>query len=963
MISPIRRALKSDWWIKYRADAWALVAIVIFFIAFFPQGLFGGQYLLAGDAFFYSYPMHTVAWRMLRHGQLPLWSPYTLSGYPLLSMAQLSLGYPLTWGFSVLPGYLAEQIYVLGPYLLAPIFTYFYLRRLGRSPLASLLASLSFGYGGMMASPLANGGMITNTALWLPLFLLAIERAKTRPFVPCLLLATFAYTMSVLSGFGQIFIFVGLLTVAYSIFISVTTRIADGKNLTYARWKPIMVACGAGLLTMGVAAWQIMETAAAVRQSVRSSLTYQVFTQGSVTAAQLWQSIVTPLFFGLDVDAYVPPLALGLAAWAVAISFHQRAKRDPRVFFWAAVAVVACLVMLGQHTPFYRMLFYIPLVNLFRIPSRHAFEWTFAIAVLSAFGWDALAEKFRSWRVAVAQSNSVRRNTAIVLLAAATVVGGIWWLKMQAYLLTSVTVGYLIFKIVFVMLTAAALASSALIISQPWRKTLVMFTVLVLCFIEPSAMVYRWWGNKGMPSSRFSTEGEATQYLKQFPAIENRVYTRVALTEQFEPQPRFDCANVSAVTGLQNIAGYEPLIFERYSRALGGVGPDSVLRFSAPSPDNSLLTTKSHVLDILNTSFVVSYSNLAFIPEPHVADGNIFTDMRLPGEVQPQKSASLSMAPTECDSVLLVTSLANSVLTTQGSTIAKVRIHTTKGIIEREIKAGVDTAEWAHDRPDVRAAIKHDLAPIFDSHQIEGAPSFPAYRYKTLLKLDTPQRVTEVEITNVTQSVPLAIYAASLVDSKTATDVSFGFRPGDNWQPIYQEHETLILRNTRARPRAWLVTEAEAVDSEEALRRIRGESATDFDPRRTALLEVRREDLPQLPGGLPAANSSARITLYEPNRLRIETDAPTASMLIVSEIFYPGWIATTDGKPVKILLADYLLRGVALPAGQHTIEMHYTAPGARRGAIIAGLTLLVIGALATYAWRTRATTRLVQNAA
>ena len=945
----------------------ALGSIVLFFVAFFPQALFQGKFLLAGDSFFYSYPLRTVAWNAIRHGELPLWTPLILSGYPLLSMAQIGLAHPLTWGYLLLPGHVAEQIYVLAPFLLAPMFTYCYLREIDRSPLASLLGALSFGYGGMMASPLANNGLLPNAVMWLPLMLVAIERVRYRRILPCLLAATAAYSMSILTGVGQGFVYVSLLALVYALFLTLATADADGKSY-WARlqspkqWRFLLVAAGAVLLSLGVAAFQILETAEAVRHSVRSVLSYEIFSQGSFAPLALVKSFVWPGLNFIDMTPYVPPLATALAIFAVCEHLRRKVIRDPRVLFWTATALGALVLMLGAHTPLYRAIYYLPILNWFRIPSRHATEWTLAMAVLAAFGWDAMAEKVRSWRTPYAPLNNLRSRAVIFLLAAATLLGVIWWLKIQSYQIASAPVSYLIWKTVFVLLTVSALWAGAAVLSFRRRQTLLMITVLLLCFIEPSAMVYRWWGNKGMPASRFATEAEATQYLKQFPATENRVYTRVALTEQFESQPRFDCADVSAVTGLQNVAGYEPLIFDRYSRALGGVGPDSVLRFSAPSPDDSLLTAKSHVLDLLNTSFVVSYSNLAFIPEPHMADGSIFTDMRLPSEVQPQTSATLSIAPTECDSVLLVTSTANSVLTPQGATIARVRIHTTKGIVEREIKAGIDTAEWAHDRADVRAVIKHDLAPVFDSHQIEGPPEFPAYRFKTLLKLDMPQRVTEVEISNVTQTVPLAIYAGSLINSPSGNEIALGFRPSDNWQPVYQKHETLILRNTRVQPRAWLVSEAEAVDSEEALQRIRGEGATDFDPKRTALLEVPRADLPPLPGGSPAANSSARVIQDEPTRLLIETSAPTASMLVVSEIFYPGWVASIDGQPARIFLTDYLLRGVALPAGQHRIEMRYTAPAARRGAIISAVTLLMIISLSIYAWRTRAAKERDRNA-
>jgi hypothetical protein len=169
------------------------------------------------------------------------------------------------------------------------------------------------------------------------------------------------------------------------------------------------------------------------------------------------------------------------------------------------------------------------------------------------------------------------------------------------------------------------------------------------------------------------------------------------------------------------------------------------------------------------------------------------------------------------------------------------------------------------------------------------------------------------------------------------------------WQIAAEMAGVFVLNNKRALPRAWLVTEAEAVNGEEALRRIRGESNTQFEPGRTALLEVTQSELPNLPGGNLAAGSAARIISYDASRLRIETDAPTPSVLVVSEIFYPGWVATVDGQPSTISVADYLLRSVTLSPGHHQIEMRYAAPAARAGAFISAVALTVLLTLAVYA--------------
>jgi hypothetical protein len=962
----LRKFFSPDWWHERRADAAAVACIGLFFVAFFPQGLFGRKFLLVNDAFFYSYPMHTVAWRMLRHGELPLWTPYILSGYPLLSMTQLGLGYPLTWGHLFLPGYIAEQIYVLAPFLLAPAFTYLYLRMLGRSPLAALLAGLSFGYGGMMASPLGNSGMMTNAVMWLPPFLLAIERARTRRFAPCLLLATGAYTMSVLNGFGQGFLYVALLAVAYALFIALATdgQHAAGETTVQARllslrqWRPLLVACGAILLAAGVAAFQILETARVVRRSVRSELNYQIFAQGSFNPAELWRSIFEPLFYVIDMHAYMPPLALALAILAAYVHARRRQERDPRVFFWLAIALVAYVLMMGAFTPFYRIVYYLPLLNRFRVPSRHAFEWTFAIGVLAAYGWDAAAAMLRKRREA--RTRMLTLYAALALLACSILVGALWWLSVQAVPggpspgLTAPHGVYQLWKAAFVLLTLGALWRASQIAQARWRFSLLMACLLVICYVEPSALIARWWGGMGLPASRFSQQTEATRFLQQYPPAENRIYTRVDLmSEQFGDPPRFDSTNLSAVYGLHNVAGYEPLSFERYSRALGGAWLDAVHTVTAGAPDSSLFMARSHVLDILNTTFVVSYPNLATsLATPRAP--RAATEMEVIGEVLPQTQRTLVVQPTDADALLFVTSLSNSTSEPDGQVVARVRVVMADGkVVERELQAGRDTAEWAHERPDVRPYIKHKLATPYDTVRVGGEKGYVAYRYKTLVKLDGAASVIRVEITNVSHTARLGIYGGVLLDSRTQRTVPLAAPYSQAWQPVYEQHETLILRNTRALPRAWLVAEAQAVDGEEALRRIRGESATEFDPRRTVLLEVRPEELPPLPGGTIAPASSARITSYEANRLRIETSAPGATMLVVSEVFYPGWVATVDSQPARINVADYLLRGIALPAGQHSVEMHYAAPAARNGAIISLLTLCLLAVLAAYARHTR----------
>ncbi len=74
------------------------------------------------------------------------------------------------------------------------------------------------------------------------------------------------------------------------------------------------------------------------------------------------------------------------------------------------------------------------------------------------------------------------------------------------------------------------------------------------------------------------------------------------------------------------------------------------------------------------------------------------------------------------------------------------------------------------------------------------------------------------------------------------------------------------------------------------------------------------------------ADSTASIKLvnYKPNQLTYESSSTADGLAVFSEIYYPkGWVATIDGKEASILRADYVLRALPIPAGNHTIVFEF----------------------------------------
>ncbi len=924
---------------KLKAEAFALLTIVGAFAIYFWQGVFGGYYFVSGDALVYSYPMRKVAWEMLRQGSLPLWTPHILSGYPLLSMAQLGIGYPLTWFYLVLPGHVAEHIYVLAPYLLAPAFLFAYLREIGLNRLAGLFGALSFTYAGFMVSGLGQTAMFTNAVMWMPLMLIAMERARTGSFIRCLIGAGLAYAMAVLTGLGQGFLYAGLIALAYGLFLSL---IADDKLLLWPRWKPFFVGIGGIGLATCLSAFQIAETMQAQRLSIRRTLTYEIFSGGSFSTLQFWQSLINPIYHhNYEATAYVPLLAVLFAIVAIAAAcFSPKAHR--RTFFWLLVAVLSLLLMMGDHTPLYRLAFRIPVINLFRIPWRHAYEWTLAVSVLAAFGWDAAAGFLK-------QLTDTRRVRWIgVALIVLTVAAGIVLIKLankpvdagQSFWPVGLTESALLkSKLAYTTLLATAVWFGLKMAESRWRLALLVAVIFMACYWEQRLMGLNWWMPQNKTAVSFNSVSPPSEFLKKFPPQENRIYT--SLVPGFSVDLlRHEPHNLAARQNFHNAAGYEPLMTKCYSQAFGAGWSFDTPSFSAPL-DPQVLSPNWRVLDLLNVRHLVEFNAPA--TDSITKDGVRFAVAEAKTELPAGVTRVFTGSPKPVNSLSLVTTLANSPHIEQGRTIARIMFYLTDGrSVERDIKAGIDSAEWAYERPEVKATIRHSQPAVFDTYPADAQNSFQALRFQTKFDLGEKVLVDHVEMKNVDDLASLIVWKGSLYDSASNEAYVLRQRLPEHWRKVYEHDSVTIFENPNALPRAWMVPNSKAVSEEDALKAIRGESKEPFNPRELALLE--RPPLTKVRLGIdePFSQAEAKLLKYAPNWLVIETSSDKRAVLVVSEMNYPGWEATIDGQPAEIYTANYLLRGVIVPEGKHTVEMRYAAPAAKLGGIISALALLFI---------------------
>ena len=85
-------------------------------------------------------------------------------------------------------------------------------------------------------------------------------------------------------------------------------------------------------------------------------------------------------------------------------------------------------------------------------------------------------------------------------------------------------------------------------------------------------------------------------------------------------------------------------------------------------------------------------------------------------------------------------------------------------------------------------------------------------------------------------------------------------------------------------------------------------------------------------------SGSIRLVEYAPNYLKYEYDSAEEALAVFSEIYYPdGWKVYIDGKEADYFCVDYILRGMELPAGKHTIEWEFRAPNWGMATAITGI--------------------------
>jgi len=140
-----------------------------------------------------------------------------------------------------------------------------------------------------------------------------------------------------------------------------------------------------------------------------------------------------------------------------------------------------------------------------------------------------------------------------------------------------------------------------------------------------------------------------------------------------------------------------------------------------------------------------------------------------------------------------------------------------------------------------------------------------------------------------------------------------------------QTGDPMAQQNPNALGNVWFVSAIQEVTSADAEMK----ALDTFNPDSVAIVE--KKYAAKLSGLKLGADSTASIKLtnYSPTELTYQSSTNIEQFAVFSEIYYnsgKGWNAYIDGKPVEHVRADYILRGMKVPAGEHTITYKFEPP-------------------------------------
>lgn len=847
-------------------------------------------------------PSPYLARRAFAAGELPLWSPGSGLGTPFAANLNSGAGNPLQLALNLAPSPLHADAFYMVRLLILACATWAFLRELRLGTSGALLGAALVTYGGYPLAWIAHHPL--STEVFLPVMLLGFERGRGGRAGGWALVVIGA-AAAVLGGKLQAallcFAFVGVWSCARA---SIAT---GGRGLSTVIATLVGLALGnvvAAFLLLP--AFETMAHASGLTLGGRSQLASFVVPWWSLV------SLAAPGLFVAPGKAFADGLmtpSIGVAAIVfAAVACMARGAPLRRM---ACVAVAWAVVLLLRNAgafadltvalPVFRAILFV----------KYTFTIVFALAVAAAIGADAVA----AGRV---DPRSVHRAFAAAVLAAGVLAGAALVADRAA-----IHPGGILVPVGAAFVLAGALAAWRVAgLARSWVAAVGVFVALAeLYAAAPHAHPPR---------------------LDPYRAPPYVTFLRDAAPGRIVADPDLAVPLTSAAAGLRDLRAIDVLTpgasYAFFTRLVSFC--DRVIHFTV-DPDVTLAAT-SPAADLANVRWVVTRQPLAFDDlAPRVARqvGRERTARLLAGMTSfrtiggPLAIGPVAVAGSERFAFTLPTPFTLDVTAVSEAPELAFGVLVrgqARAVRLRTIVEGV--ASDAGDAPETMAAEER-----WQESRIALGRAGEARRIRARIE------VTAIDGAPATVSLgDLGFGPGAATETRLAAERAARHETeAGALREVFRDSEigAIVYENGNVLPRAFRVRTVEPTGAEDAALTRLGDG---FDFRTSALVEKRDVSTVSaalaMPRALAAGEGTTVVRAETPSSVTLATDGPTAALVVLSDLAYPGWRADVDGGEAPVHVVDGVFRGVVVPAGSHVLTFRY-----RPTSWLVGLALTVLG--------------------
>ena len=897
----------------------AFLGFLLLYCIYLSPELLKGKLLAPGDGIVFYYPV-TREWS--------LWVDNVLSGYPAFGDPQYLLWYPLRWlGLSY-------NSLVISGYVLASFFTFGLVRQLTANIWAGIFAGLVFGMNGFVT---ANLGHLTivHAAAWLPLVIWAADCLVARRTVAWFFIGSLGVACMFLAGHPQIFVYGIIVTTAFFAF----KGFSHFKRHRAEFLKASSLYVSMILLGVAIAGVQIGPLLESSSLSIRQNWSFWAFSSFNLPPTHsillLFPNLLgsdNPRYFGLwDISA-VSCYFGWTTLFLLIINFFSNLHYN-ETLFWIAIACLSFAFALGAATPLSKIAYHLPVIGSFRVPSRALIVMDLAVAILAGFGLEQMLTRRLSkphflaicitfGAIAVGATATVFRNySTYVEMATAKgiVLPDVAFSNSAVYLPPMLAVAAFVLILIVVKQgngTSAALLCGFLIVDL---TTFGLYGAGRQEFIDRSgvAMDAQW---RMVQEDLLDTRGRLVPLGSALGALTPGT------------------PNLNLLYGLPQASGYGPLMLKRYADVTGIATHGDLVTPPASPALYQMLNVEWGMIGMVTGGSTRFGAGCGIVGDKRPINVEIPPDLR----------------PTK---IRLVSHMGCSTTIEQATPVLRIDVND-GSIASLSVRAGVETAEWAIDRPDVRKAVRHTRAHVLESFDADGVRG---HWYDATLPIPVAAvPIRSLSVRGLRDDAIINIRDMTLIDDTSGRQLPVpleGLRvvQPPNWnEMIALTTGGYLAKFRKSLGRAWLVGDVRRATPEAIVRAVHDGRLADgapFDPARLAFVEEKPPDL----GAYPSAQLNGRVDIVslKPGKWVMEVEAAGASFLVISQTNYPGWHVSVNDEPAHLYQTNFAFQGVAVPPGRSRIVLEFWSASLILGASITLSALVLAVALVLWDWRRR----------